>query len=645
MSDRSRSLSYQILWHAAILVILLWLMPAALFASPVWSAEGVNKQMLVGFAVTYVAGVVAYFVLTRRFGVSKFITALLVAAAALAIVYLWVLLHPDAVYSRALIVAGTVIAGAGLIAPAFSPSRRGGLLGALALSGLTAALLFLAMRRAGSSSLTARLSGRSVTAVSAQREEILTASGYTLSAIYYSGRFPTYNKPALGGAITPDPNGNGYLLVRSRGELYRFHWDSAGALRVEPVGLRVPINNAEFEADVPKSGIETEGFRVAGILAQPVAEGTEIFVTHHFWNRAEKCFVFRLSSIVIPRDGAVSGSAGKWRTVYETQPCLPLKRGRGTPFAGVQVGGRLARFGDNRLLMTVGDLQFDGWYGSPDYVEDMKTPYGKTMLIDPAKGTASIFTSGNRNEQGLTIDAEGRIWETEHGPQGGDELNLLKQGQNYGWPNHTYGTEYGSVIWPLNDQSVGQSNYVRPVYAWVPSIGISDLVAVRDSAFERWRNDLLIGSLSGRQLWRVRLEEGRVVYAEPIRIGERIRAIASGKGEFVLWSDQETIIRITPAKALTKGAESFSLNCGSCHQLAENRIGPRLGGVVDRPVASSAGYDYSAAMRGFGGKWTPERLNAFITRPDSLVPGTAMRYGGISDSATRSAIIAYLRSH
>jgi len=267
------------------------------------------------------------------------------------------------------------------------------------------------------------------------------------------------------------------------------------------------------------------------------------------------------------------------------------------------------------------------------------------MLIDPAKGTASIFTSGNRNEQGLTIDAEGRIWETEHGPQGGDELNLLKQGQNYGWPNHTYGTEYGSVIWPLNDQSVGQSNYVRPVYAWVPSIGISDLVAVRDSAFERWRNDLLIGSLSGRQLWRVRLEEGRVVYAEPIRIGERIRAIASGKGEFVLWSDQETIIRITPAKALTKGAESFSLNCGSCHQLAENRIGPRLGGVVDRPVASSAGYDYSAAMRGFGGKWTPERLNAFITRPDSLVPGTAMRYGGISDSATRSAIIAYLRSH
>jgi cytochrome c2 len=622
-------------------------MPAALFGSPVWATGGVNKQMLESFAATYAIGVVAYLVLTGRFSTPRIITALWVAAAALAIVYLRVLLQADAIYSRALIVAGSAIVGAGLIAPSLPLARRRLPVGVITLGALTAALLLIAVRRAGgAASLTERLSGRAVKAASSKREELLTPSGYTLSATYYAGHFPAYNKPALGGAIAPDPNGHGYLLVRSRGELYRFHWDSAGDLRVEPIGLRVPVNNAEFEADVPKAGIETEGFRVAGLLAQPIKGGTEIFVSHHFWKRQEKCFVIRLSSIVIPSEGQVVDSASNvWRTVYETQPCLPLKRGRGTPFAGVQMGGRLVPFGENRLLMTVGDLQFDGWYGSPDYVEDMRTPYGKTMLVDVVKGTASIFTSGNRNEQGLTIDADGRIWETEHGPQGGDELNLLKQGQDYGWPNHTYGTEYGSVIWPLNEQSGGQTNYVRPVYAWVPSIGISDLIAVRDSAFERWRNDLLIASLSGRQLWRVRVEEGRVVYAEPIKIGERIRAITSGRGEFVLWTDQETIIRIMPAKALTKGAEAFSLNCGSCHQLAENRIGPRLGGVVGRSVAGSPGFDYSAALRSFGGQWTPERLNAFIARPDSVVPGTAMRFGGISDSASRSAIIAYLRSH
>jgi cytochrome c2 len=311
----------------------------------------------------------------------------------------------------------------------------------------------------------------------------------------------------------------------------------------------------------------------------------------------------------------------------------------------LQVGGRLAALGENRLLLTVGDQQFDGWFGTPNYVEDPRASYGKTVLLDLANGTASIFTTGHRNAQGLVVDSSGRIWETEHGPMGGDELNLLRQGQNYGWPNHTYGTEYGSVTWPLNEQHLGPANYVRPIYAWVPSIGISNLVAVRDSAFERWRNDLLIASLREKELWRVRVEEGRVVYAEPILIGERIRDITTGgRGEFILWTDQETIVRLTPARGLDKGAESFVLNCGSCHGLEVHGIGPRLGSVVGRSVASEPGFDYSSPLRRFGGKWTPERLNGFLTRPDSAVPGTAMRFDGVSDSATRSAIIAYLRS-
>lgn len=308
------------------------------------------------------------------------------------------------------------------------------------------------------------------------------------------------------------------------------------------------------------------------------------------------------------------------------------------------MGGKLVALDEDRLLLTVGDHQFDGWYGTPNYVEDPSAPYGKTILLDVAKGTASIFTTGNRNEQGLEVDASGQIWETEHGPQGGDELNLLRQGQNYGWPNHTYGTEYGSVSWPLNEQSKGPATHTLPVFAWVPSIGISDLVAVRDSAFERWRNDLLIGSLRAHQLWRVRVEEGRVVYTEPIHIGERIRSITGGRAEFILWTDDETLVRLTPARALNKGAESFALSCGSCHRRLENGIGPNLQGVVGRSVASVHGFDYSKALRGLGGKWTEERLHSFLARPDSLVPETSMRFGGISDTATRSAIISYLRS-
>ena len=126
---------------------------------------------------------------------------------------------------------------------------------------------------------------------------------------------------------------------------------------------------------------------------------------------------------------------------------------------------------------------------------------------------------GHSNPQGLTIDSLGRIWETEHGPQGGDELNMLVKGSDYGYPSHTYGTEYGSVTWPPTDSSSGQMNSIRPVFAWVPSIGISEIVAVDDSAFERWRGDVSITSLRGKSLWRTRLEGQRVVYPNQYLLG------------------------------------------------------------------------------------------------------------------------------
>jgi cytochrome c2 len=655
MSARSRSLLFEIGWHAAFIVILLWLLPVVLFGGPFWSVAGLNKQLVEGFAATYFAAATIYLTLISRSDSHRILTALFVAAGALAIVYFWVLLLPNPSYSRALIVAGTALVAVGLLAQSFVPAVRRFPVGSATLAVLVGVLLIAAGRNreptAGFfATLGQRLSGGSAKQARSKRSVLVPASGYTLSATYYSGYFARDNAPAppFGGAVTPDPSGHGYLLVRARGELYRLNFDSAGELDVDAIGLRVPINNAEFEADVPKVGIATGNFRVAGVLALPNKDGTRIFVSHHFWKRKEKCFVVRVSSLIIPRQGKLPAAAShEWQTIYETQPCLPLKHARGVPFAGLQVGGRLVALGENRLLLSVGDHQFDGWYGTPDYVEDPRAPYGKTILLDLAKGTASIFTSGHRNEQGLHVDATGRIWETEHGPQGGDELNLLRQGQNYGWPNHTYGTEYGSVTWPLNEQHHGPANYVRPVYAWVPSIGISDLVDVQDSAFERWRNDLLIASLRAKELWRVRVEEGRVVYAEPIPIGERIRDITTaGRGEFILWTDQETIVRLTPARGLDKAAETFVLNCGSCHGMGEgNAVGPTLGGVVGRSVASVPGYEYSNALRRLGGKWTAERLNSFLTRPDSLVPGTAMRFDGVSDPATRSAIIAYLRSY
>jgi glucose/arabinose dehydrogenase len=390
--------------------------------------------------------------------------------------------------------------------------------------------------------------------------------------------------------------------------------------------------------------VDKSGFRVADVVARREGGATRIYVSHHYWKREQKCFVARVSTTTLPAASADPGAAGaRWETVFETEPCLPVAPARGEAFAGQQIGGNLEFLGDNKLLLTVGDHQFDGWYRPTNYVQDPHAHYGKTVLIDIRTRSWSIFTTGHRNSQGLTIDSQGRIWSTEHGPQGGDELNLLREGGNYGYPMHTYGTEYGSTVWPPAEGARDDPSLIRPVFAWVPSIAPTDLVEVTDPAFHRWKGDLLIATLRGHAIWRVRVEGQRVVYAERIPMGQRIRDIVAGKGEFVLLTDGNNIIRIRPNEGVDQGAVLFTLHCGGCHDDQEHRIGPLLKNVVGKEVASGMGYDYSPALKGAGGRWTEERLHRFLADPQSYVPGTSMETEGIRDATARQRIIDYIK--
>jgi cytochrome c2 len=250
----------------------------------------------------------------------------------------------------------------------------------------------------------------------------------------------------------------------------------------------------------------------------------------------------------------------------------------------------------------------------------------------------------------------GEIWLTEHGPQGGDELNLLVEGSNYGWPFVTYGTEYGTFTWPLNREQGRHSGFEPPAFAWIPSIGVTSVMSVQKSLFSLWRGDLLIGSLRARTLFRIRTEKQRVVYAESVMsTGHAIRDLVEGlDGRIALLFNDGSIGLLEPVLHADKPVGTTNdhrldtfvfAQCEGCHAIGDgtaHAIGPDLRGIVGRRIASSSGYAYSAALQKLSGQWTLERLDQFLADPVTYAPGTSMKTGSVPDEEVRKKLIEYL---
>ncbi|HEY6645124.1 PQQ-dependent sugar dehydrogenase [Povalibacter sp.] len=199
--------------------------------------------------------------------------------------------------------------------------------------------------------------------------------------------------------------------------------------------------------------------------------------------------------------------------------------------SGAHYGGRLAFLGDD-LYFSIGER------GHQENAQDLSNPLGKihrirddgripvdNPLIGDPKAVPSIWSWGHRNPQGLTIDpATHELWETEHGPKGGDELNRILPGRNYGWPLVTHGTNYDGTIISHESERDGIES---PRAHWSPSPGVSGLTFYSSNRFPRWKNRLLIATLAQQQLKLLRLDNGRVVH-EDVLLGNvgRIRDVA-----------------------------------------------------------------------------------------------------------------------
>ena len=416
------------------------------------------------------------------------------------------------------------------------------------------------------------------------------------------------------------------LLVNAEGGAYLLTIDGARVTEQTELELNIPINRAEY--------IETQGprphyFRVVDVFVLERDEGTSLLTAHSYWDSSNRCYVLRLSRA--PWESAADVPADAWRTVFESEPCVELPRNTN------EHGGRMALLDDDTLLFSVGNHKLEAY--DPETL--MNSDYGQIHALDLNTGETELFSDGHRNVQGLWV-AENGIWATEHGPYGGDELNLVEQGKDYGWPRASYGTDYTGKTLKLGELGV-HAGFERPIYSWTPSIAISSLIQSASPQFPLWQDDLLIGSLWGKgngvSIYRVRIREGRMVSSERIRIGSTIRDLLElPSGEFLLWDGKGTV-------SILEAASHVFASCAGCHATRSNvlGIGPTLHGVVGAPVARQTDYEYSDALRAFGGKWTESRLHAYLEDPAGYVPGTTMLHGGIKDEAERQEIIEYLK--
>ena len=615
-----------LLWHTGSVALIVLVPPLSRLGLPFWELPERLLPQVPALAAGYLGTALVVSLVGRGLTSARLLAAafgpLVFGAAFLFLVYL-----PGFDYSRLVVLVGTTLGTVLAVLPSYLPPR-----------GLRMSLLGLAIAvvaAAGWSVQAPRQIDQTAGAETRDRTaEFMATTLHNLRVEAHTGLVGP--SPSMGGAIVA--YGDAFIVANGIGDFYWLH-PTGEAFSSDPMDIPAPFDRAGFLAD-NSAGFEAEHFRIVDLLVDSTTTPDRLLVSHYHWEPAERCLAMRISSIPIPEPE--STPAAGWEALFTTRPCVPVERATGTEGLTNHSGGRMAWAPAGALLFSVGDLGVMGPDGRAAYPQALDNDYGKILALDP-EGRASIYSSGLRNPQGLLIARDGTIWETEHGPTGGDELNIVVSGADYGWPRVSYGAEPGARSRGSTGASSTHGAYVEPVFSWLPSVGVSNLIELEGEEFPEWAGDLMVASLNGQSLFRIRARERRVLYAERLQVGGRLRdLVQDSRGRVLVWRDDTTLLVIANAGADRTGEVVFSA-CATCHEPVGGQpaLAPDLRSLYGKRAGSNPAFEFSDAFANLDFVWSPERLDTFLANPVGYVPGTQMDIPGLSEE-DRAAVTDYL---